>query len=89
MAFWHNDKTGLGRNRRGMSIAPGDTFRRVLRDHTVETVHVVSVAPDQVGIPHVRFRIQFARAAEKLFEDGHRVLALESFARNYAGGPAA
>jgi hypothetical protein len=88
MAIWQSERNGSGRNRLGASIAPGATFQKVLRDHTVQTVEVVSVGPDQVGIPHVRFRIRFARAAEKLFEDG-RVLALESFARTYAGRPTA
>ena len=88
MAIWQSEKSGSGRTRRGFTIAPGDTFKRILKDHTVQTVEVVSVAPDQVGIPHVRFRIRFARSAEALFEDGHRVLALESFAQTY-GSPGA
>lgn len=68
----------------GDSIEAGSKFRRVRRDHTIETARVLSVRSDGLGIPHVRYELAFEipRACER-YVDSQRVLALSAFARRY------
>lgn len=58
-------------------VTPGAVFRRICDNRTVETAHVLAVASDGAGIPHVRFSLQSERV-----ETGReqRTLALSSFA---------
>ncbi len=65
-------------------VKAGSVFRRIHRDNMVETARVLSVAEDCFGIPHVRFRVCYERPNRMFLEDA-RVLALESFARQYCG----
>ncbi|MHB1217650.1 MAG: hypothetical protein ACYC1L_05570 [Alphaproteobacteria bacterium] len=60
-------------------IKRGSQFRRVLTDRTVETAEVVSVHTDQLGIPHVRYRVDFLRPNRQRYVEGTRVLAARSF----------
>ena len=65
----------------------GAVFRRVHpANNMVETAQVVSIGEDSYGIPHVRFRLRYARPNRTFLEDS-RVLALESFTRLYGGHP--
>ena len=66
-------------------VKTGAIYRRVHHDNIVETAEVLSIGEDSLGIPHVRFRVCFERPPRTFLEDA-RVLALESFTRQY-GGP--
>jgi len=59
-------------------VEVGASYRRVGSGAFVEIAHVLEVADDRMGIPHVRFQLQVVRGA------GHpcvetRTLALEAF----------
>ena len=64
-------------------VQPGRTFRRVHDDDLVETAEVESVAADPYGIPHVKFKVVFSRPNRFTYEEGTRMLALETFADRY------
>jgi hypothetical protein len=64
-------------------VQPGRTFRRVHEDDLVETAEVESVAADPYGIPHVKFKVIFSRPNRFTYEEGTRMLALETFADRY------
>jgi hypothetical protein len=65
-------------------IRTGAVYRRVLRDNTVETAKVLSIANDPFGIPHVRYELVFGRPDRAPLTEGRRVLALQRFAETYA-----
>lgn len=65
-------------------VRAGQRFRRVTPDRAVETAHVLSVAKDAVGIPHVRFTVKRKRPSCVEYVDGPRVLALDMFATSYS-----
>lgn len=60
-------------------IKRGSQFRRVLSDRTVETAEVVSVHTDSLGIPHVRYKVDFLRPNRQRYVEGPRILAARSF----------
>ena len=64
-------------------MKPGDSYRREHRYKFVETATVVGLRSDPVGIPHVRFVVEFARPDAGRVEGGSRILALRSFVSNY------
>jgi hypothetical protein len=65
------------------AVAPGEMFRRVHPDHTVETALVLGLQTGPLGIPHVRFSVHFERSRFAFFDDGPRILALASFTEYY------
>ena len=64
-------------------VRPGTQFRRVHPDHTVETAEILSVHTDTLGIPHVRYRVDFHRPHSAPYIEGPRVLAVRSFFQLY------
>jgi len=66
-----------------VEVKPGDSYRRQHRHKVVETATVVGLRSDPVGIPHVRFVVEFARPDAGRVEGGSRILALRSFVSNY------
>ena len=71
--------------RRGVSdeLKPGDSYRRRQGNHIAETATVLAIRPDLVGIPHVLFKLAFECSDSNCFEDGSRILALNSFLNVY------
>jgi hypothetical protein len=67
--------------RRGAAdeIKPGDRYRRPQTNHIVEMATVQGVRRDLLGIPHVKFKLVFQCSDTNRFEDGSRILALDSF----------
>jgi len=59
-------------------IEVGASYRRVGTGAFVEIAHVLEVAEDKMGIPHVRFQLQVARGAGRPTVET-RTLALEAF----------
>jgi hypothetical protein len=77
---------GFGRSTRQPRpehVRTGAVFRRIHPDQLVETARVLSVGPDQNGIPHVRFAVSFERARFSRQEVDTRMLALASFTEWY------
>ena len=77
---------GFGRSSRVArpeQVRAGAVFRRVHADQLIETARVLSVKPDQNGIPHVRFSVSFERARFARLDVGTRMLALASFTEAY------
>lgn len=64
-------------------VKPGDSYRREHGHRVVETATVVALRSDPVGIPHVRFTLEFARPDAGRVEGGSRILALRSFVNAY------
>ena len=62
---------------------PGVIFERVHPDQLFETAKVISVDTYPFGIPHVRYQIAFQRPNCSIFDEGQRMLALQSFAERY------
>lgn len=61
-------------------VREGEFYRRTLSGQVLDTVYVVSVEPDVMGIPHVRFWIHHEQidASDEL-----RTLALSAFAKQF------
>lgn len=59
-------------------IEVGASYRRVGAGAFVEIAHVLEVAEDKMGIPHVRFQLQVARGVGRPSVET-RTLALEAF----------
>jgi hypothetical protein len=64
-------------------VRPGSQFRRVHSDRTVETAEVISVHTDTLGIPHVRYKVDFLRPNSSPYIEGPRVLAVRAFFELY------
>lgn len=64
-------------------IRVGQQFKRVRPDRTVETAQVLSVMRDAVGIAHVRFNVTLHRPQCVHYSAGRRMLALDSFVRDF------
>ena len=73
----------FGRGKDLDDVQPGTAFRRVHDDELIETAEVESVATDPYGIPHVKFKVIFSRSNRFSYEEGTRMLALQSFADRY------
>lgn len=65
------------------NVRPGVSFQRIHPDEMVETAKVISVDTDAYGIPHVHYLITFQRPNRSIFDEGQRMLALQSFADRY------
>jgi hypothetical protein len=61
----------------------GDSFHRPTRFDGLETAEIISVGPDTLGIPHVRFNVRISNPVMVIEET--RTLALESFLILYQG----
>jgi hypothetical protein len=59
----------------------GASFRRACRYDMVETARVISVSPDSVGIPHVKFSLRIT--GPRGVSEDQRTLSLESFQSLY------
>ncbi len=59
-------------------VEVGACYRRVGTGAFVETAQVMDVAPDKMGIPHVRFQLHVTRGAGQPTLET-RTLALEAF----------
>jgi hypothetical protein len=64
-------------------VKPGDSYRRDHGKGLMETATVLDLRNDPLGIPHVRFRVRFERAASEHIETGLRMLALGAFRAVY------
>ncbi|MDD3181606.1 MAG: hypothetical protein PHD48_02220 [Alphaproteobacteria bacterium] len=60
------------------TIEVGASYRREGGGAFVETAYVLEVAPDRLGIPHVRFQLQVARGACRPTIET-RTLSVEAF----------
>lgn len=63
-------------------IEVGSIYRRYGRGAMVELAHVVEVAADRMGIPHVRFQMQVTRGSGPPTNET-RTLALDVFQSRY------
>ncbi len=63
------------------SIEEGAVYRRPGTGSVTETAEVLEVARDNMGIPHVRFRLRVARGTDARVEQ--RTLALDIFYARY------
>ncbi len=70
----------LTRSKFDVPVTEGQLYRRSRPGLAVETAQVLSVRPDEAGIPHVRFALQAERpdSSREL-----RTLALASFAQMF------
>ena len=73
----------FGRGKGLEYVQPGTAFRRIHDDELIETAEVESVATDPYGIPHVKFKVIFSRSNRFSYEEGTRMLALQSFTDRY------
>jgi len=64
-------------------VKPGQSFRRREDAHLSETATVLGLREDWLGIPHVLFKIAIECSDSTCFEEGSRILALESFLDAY------
>jgi hypothetical protein len=64
-------------------VEVGASYRRYGAGAVIETAQVIDVAPDKMGIPHVRYQLNVARrGAVKPFVES-RTLSLEAFQARY------
>ena len=73
-AFWR---------RRREDVEAGHLYRRARSGRLEETAHVLSIASDRAGIPHVRFLLMFGRPARRGEPAEERTLALSAFMELY------
>lgn len=66
----------------GDSVEVGAAYRRYGSGATVEIAYVFDVAPDKMGIPHVKFELQVIRGKHAPTYET-RTLALEVFQNRY------
>ncbi len=69
-------------SQRAQDIVAGSSYRHTHPD-LVETARVLSICRDPFGIPHVRFMVSYERRAQKVLEDGPRILSLSAFTSHY------
>jgi len=67
------------RTSHGPEVKPGESYRRTHGKGVTETVTVLDLRNDPLGIPHVRFSIRFDRDASEASETAQRILSLRSF----------
>ena len=72
----------FGRSQKS-DVLIGYVFRRTRESRVTETAEVVSVNPDRAGIPHVRYRLSFARPERRADPAEYRTLALSAFTDLY------
>jgi len=71
-----------GTNRSMLGVDPGAVYRRIGAGSAVEMALVREVAPDRMGIPHVRYRLWVSRGNCAPFAE-ERTLSLEAFRNRY------
>jgi hypothetical protein len=74
-AFQRNDKTP--------DVKPGECYSRAHGLGLKETVTVLDLRNDHLGIPHVRFCVRFERQASEHKEETFRMLGLGAFRNAY------
>jgi len=73
----------IWKSRKAQDIIEGEAYRRTHPDYVVETARVLAIRQDAFGIPHVRYMVRYERRAQKVLEDGPRILSLAAFASHY------
>ncbi len=63
-------------------VSPGACYRFCGQKIT-ETAEVIALVDDEMGIPHVRFRVTIQAPYQRPFVDGPRTLNLQSFRERY------
>jgi hypothetical protein len=61
----------------------GALYRRYGAGAVIETVQVLDVGPDKMGIPHVRYQLNVARQGSVRPYVENRTLSLEAFTARY------
>ena len=69
-------------SQRAQDVVAGSSYRHTHLD-LVEVARVLSICRDPFGIPHVRFMVSYERRAQKVLEDGPRILSLSAFTSHY------
>ena len=64
-------------------MQPGDQYCRAHGRRVLETVTVLDLRPDLLGIPHVHFSVAFERSDADALDGGPRTLALSRFVDEY------
>lgn len=64
-------------------IEEGGMYRRDAGDATAEIAEVMEVAPDRLGIPHVRYTTYLLRGQVKASAPEQRTLSLECFSARF------
>jgi len=67
----------------GQELEPGAMFRNIRAGNFVETVKVLAVTKDGLGIPHVRFDMTVDTPSKIRLVEGRRILSLASFTEHY------
>jgi hypothetical protein len=62
-------------------VKEGAKYRRLNGGSVTETAQVIGIAPDKMGIPHVRFQLHVVRGTDTRTEQ--RTLALDIFYARY------
>jgi hypothetical protein len=70
---------GLARRRVRVEVRPGESYRRYPTSYVAEIATVLGLRRDALGIEHVIFTLVFECSDTKRFEEGTRILALDSF----------
>lgn len=65
-----------------VSVQPGARYRHCAAKLT-ETAEVIAIIEDEMGIPHVRFRVTIQTPYQNPVVDGPRTLNLKSFRERY------
>lgn len=73
----------FNRERNTEFVIPGSRFRRVHADDMIEMAEVEAVNTDPYGIPHVKFKVSFCRPNRFSYDEGVRMLSLQTFADRY------
>ncbi|HLI13014.1 MAG TPA: hypothetical protein VKY65_15585 [Alphaproteobacteria bacterium] len=72
----------LWRTKKSQDVVAGSAYRHTHEDF-VETAQVLAICQDQLGIPHVRYMVSYARRDRKVLEDGPRILSLAAFTNRF------
>jgi len=64
-------------------LKPGDRYYRTLGGRFLETVTILELRRDRVGIPHVHFSVAIEEPNVDPIDEGPRTLALSSFIEEY------
>lgn len=73
----------LARQAPAIEVEPGQMFRTIHANHTVETARVHGLWKDTQGIPHVHYSVEYSRSQSAPVREGPRALSLDAFARRY------
>ena len=77
MAWWRQRNNGE-------TVPVGGLYRRSRDSRMTELAEVLSVGKDDLGIPHVHFRVRFHRADLSATSADDRTLALSMFTQIYS-----